>query len=351
MVRLSAARSALLARSCSGVTAASLSCFLSCFLLGGCGPFHTTSPVAIEVIDGLTGQPAPGVTVIQQVHTGKFERPLRTQSTSDESGELRLRAIGHVRTSFWRVGTDGPAYDGEGAAQIPAEFTSVAPSGDGSRFLAPAWPAITLRIKLPSGYRGPVVEWPLGEDAPRSSGWMPPLSVAPGSSRVAVARATTQGTLAYPCAFNGVPGFEFVPERGFLEGDAPIPSVGATSQLSERARSSMDPEGVFRWEIGYSDGDRWVSPQGRGATAGEPLVWFVGTEQELRAWIATNHLELIWPGVPDKLDAIDRSRSFTRESLFAVIERPTAATEPPRWSTQSELQSEHEARADASIEP
>ena len=37
--------------------------------LPGCTPFHTTRPVQLEVIDGLTGQPARDVNVSQMVAT------------------------------------------------------------------------------------------------------------------------------------------------------------------------------------------------------------------------------------------------------------------------------------------
>jgi hypothetical protein len=62
------------------------------------------------------------------------------------------------------------------------------------------------------------------------------------------------------------------------------------------------------------------------------LVWFVGSEHDLREWVQRNS---IVPARPDqawtKVDILMQSRIFTRKSLFAAITKPTEPTAPPRW--------------------
>lgn len=41
-------------------------------LPAGCTPFHGTRPVQLEVVDGLSGLPAPGAKVRQMVAPEKF---------------------------------------------------------------------------------------------------------------------------------------------------------------------------------------------------------------------------------------------------------------------------------------
>lgn len=327
-----------------------------CIPLVGCMRWHTTNYINIEVIDGLTGEPAPSTEVWQVVPTHKFEPPLYSITKTDEQGVVHMRAVGGVGSSNWHIGKGGPSYRGGGSSIVPAEFRLAASRGDDGReqFIAPLWPAMRLRIELPAAYRGCLVEWPLAEDSPRSSGWMAPATVAADSERVAIARINGDGAIAYPNSFAGVRGFAFVPERGFIRGtvlsDGLAPRrIDASTQLSAQRRAEMDPSQVWVWDIGYCGDGRWVSAQGRSATATTPFVWFIGTEPELCAWVAANKLQLVSPGINEDLDALGRSRWFTRESVMAVVRRPTSATEPPVWTTNVQITASRAAVASAGV--
>ena len=183
--------------------------------LPGCTPFHTTRPVQLEVIDGLTGQPARDVKVSQMVATEKFERKLRAVATSDAHGSLVINAIDTSRHSYWWVGRDGPAYIGHGGRRLPSAFRQVQRDDGTVAFIAPAWPMMNLRIALPEAFKGPVVVLPSRDDVPRSSGWMPRATVAADDTLVAVAKASIASPpgsgahVAYPTSIGGVPGFVF----------------------------------------------------------------------------------------------------------------------------------------------
>ncbi len=88
------------------------------------------------------------------------------------------------------------------------------------------------------------------------------------------------------------------------------------------------------WEIGYADSlsSRTVGAQGRSASVVEPLVWFVGSEHDLREWVRQ---KAIVPVRPDrewmKVDILLQSRVFTKKSVFAAIMKPMEPTAPPQW--------------------
>ncbi|MFO0826548.1 MAG: hypothetical protein U0572_00215 [Phycisphaerales bacterium] len=317
-------------------------------LLVGCAPQHTTTSISIEVVDGVTGAPASNVDVLQRVPTGKFERGLQSNSTTDERGVVRMPAIAGVQKSDWWIGSGGPVYVARQPALVPPEFRRAATSASGDIYVAPMWPAMRLRIELPVGYRGPVVEWPIAADAPRSSGWMVPGSVAADADRIALARVDARGVVAYPDSFGGVPGFAFVPERGLVVGPVlgdgrAIMSIGATSQRGPDAPVGAE---IVAWEFGYSDDhDGFVSPQGRIATARDPLVWFVGSEADLRAWVEAHRLQPVAPIDADPMRSLRRARHFTRASLFAAIDPPSAATAAPTWTTSADIAASRSAAA------
>jgi hypothetical protein len=41
-----------------------------------------------------------------------------------------------------------------GYSQIPPDFTRITERSGAVRYIAPSWPSMYLRIKLPEGYRG-----------------------------------------------------------------------------------------------------------------------------------------------------------------------------------------------------
>lgn len=303
--------------------------------LPGCTPFHTRNTVTVKVVDGLTGRPAAGAGVDQSMQTGKFGERLHAEATAADDGMATINAFGGPSPSYWSVNAAGPTYEGAGNEQIPLEFKRLTERGGAERYIAPSWPSMRLRITLPDGFRGVVVEWPVEVDAPRSSGWMPPMSVQPGTRRRAVAAADEHGIVAPPASIGGVAGFQFVPERGLAVGGAPLGHLDFVGAYAiARPATAEESAKVRAWEIGYEEpfSFRTVTPQGRSASVSEPLVWFVGSEHDLREWVRRN---AIVPARPDqawtKVDILLQSRVFTKKSIFAAITKPTEPTAPPRW--------------------
>ena len=303
--------------------------------LPGCTPFHTRNPVAVEVIDGLTGRTVAGASVDQSMQTGKFGRSLHAEASTTGEGMATINTFGGPAPSYWSVNAAGPTYEGAGYSQIPQEFKRITERSGAVRYIAPSWPSMHLRITLPDGFRGMVVEWPVDVDVPRSSGWMPPVSVQPGHRRRAVAAANEHGVVAPPSSIGGIAGFQFVPERRLVVGVAPLGNldfVGAC--VISRPETAEQSAMVRVWEIGYEEpfSFRTVGAQGRSASVLEPLVWFVGSENDLREWVRQN---AIVPVRPDrewmKVDILLQSRVFTKKSVFAAITKPTEPTAPPQW--------------------
>jgi len=88
------------------------------------------------------------------------------------------------------------------------------------------------------------------------------------------------------------------------------------------------------WEIGYEEpfSFRTVGAQGRSASVLEPLVWFVGSEHDLREWVRQNAIVPVRPdGEWTKVDILLQSRVFTKKSVFAAIMKPIEPTAPPEW--------------------
>jgi len=298
----------------------------------GCGSaWHNSTLVTLDVVDALTGAPAPDIVVLQQVAVDKFERPLWERATSNRDGVAAMRAIGNVPQSYWSVGVHGPTYDGVGRSQLPTEFRRVASDEAAARFIAPVWPAMWIRIELAADHRGLVFEWPLALDDPRTSGWMPPAAVPLNAERVATAHASDDGVVAYPASFGGLAGFEFRPERMLVRGERPLATIGCN-----RRHPKLEPNAVVAWEMGYADADGApiTSPQGRGAVPSRPHVWFVGTEDDLRAWLGAQSISPITPGPYGDATDLAEWRIFVRSDLFGQRTAPAAPTTPPVWSVR-----------------
>lgn len=319
--------------------------------LPGCTPFHTTRPVQLEVVDGLTGQPARDVKVSQMVATEKFERKLRAVATSDAHGSLVINAIDTSRHSYWWVGRDGPAYIGHGGRRLPSAFRQVQRDDGTVAFIAPAWPTMNLRIALPEAFKGPVVVLPSRDDVPRSSGWMPRATVAADDTLVAVAKASIASPpgsgahVAYPTSIGGVPGFVF--ERGavLLRGHTPLQIVDAGSHTPVRV--SSDPSATLAWEICIA-----MEPQGERDATGLPFepdtvgVWFVGTEAELHAWLDGAQLKPTDAMLTSR-DPLAGRRQVTWASALLMLRRSWTGrlSDEPAWTTQAKVSAEYAALA------
>ena len=308
--------------------------------LASCTPFHTRNPVTFEVIDGLTGRPVAGANIAQSVQTGKFGRQLHAEANAADDGMATINTFGGASPSYWTVNGAGPTYLGVGYSQIPPDFTRITERSGAVRYIAPSWPSMYLRIKLPEGYRGLVVEWPAEFDVPRSSGWMPPMSVEPGQQRRAVAAANEHGVVAPPTSIGGIAGFQFVPERWLMVGGTPINRINDVGPFTILRPPTAEESATVRvWEIGYEEPfSFWTSkPQGTSARVLEPLVWFFGSEHDLREWVRRNSIVPMRPDAAwTKVDILLQSRVFTKKSLFAVITKPTEPTAPPQWDEVAE---------------
>lgn len=322
--------------------------------LAGCTPFHTTRRIQLEVVDALTGQPSPDVAVRQMVATSKFERPLVVEAISDERGSLTIDAIGTARDSYWWVGRDGPAYLGRGDRQLPTEFREVTRDDGTAAFVAPAWPTMALRIELPEGFKGLVMECPIRQDVQRSSGWMPTATVPSDDARVAVARATIAATadagalVAYPTSIGGVSGFVF--ERGtvLLRGHTPLQIVDAGgSHARSRPNGPSDPSDTFAWVIHLAM-DLRDEPSATGMPFAPDGVrmWFVGTEVELYAWLDGARLTAADPDLATR-DPLAGRRQVTFFSALPILRRSWTGqlSDAPEWTTQSTVRAEYEALA------
>jgi hypothetical protein len=327
--------------------------------LPGCTPFHTTRPVQIEVVDGLTGQPARDVKVGQMVATTKFERELRAVATSDAHGSLVINAIDTSRDSYWWVGRDGPTYIGHGGRRLPSAFRQVQRDDGTVAFIAPAWPTMNLRIALPEAFKGPVVVLPSRDDVPHSSGWMPRATVAADDTLVAVSKASIASTpgsgahLAYPTSIGGVPGFGFKRNAVLLRGHTPLRIINAGSQSPTSRGESSDPSATFAWEIYLAVDSRGE----RDATAlpfepDEARMWFVGTEAELHAWLDGAQLKPTDAMLTSR-DPLAGRRQVTWASALPMLRRSWTGqlSDEPEWTTQAKVRAEYEALVVQASEP
>lgn len=323
-------------------------------LPAGCTPFHGTRPVQLEVVDGLSGLPAPGAKVRQMVAPEKFERPLQVMATSDERGVLAMNAIDASRESYWWVGPGGPAYVGHGSGRLPSEFREVTRDDGTVAFIAPAWPKAALRIVMPEGFTGPVMELPIRQDVPRTSGWMPAATVPADDMRVAIARATIATAadggahVAYPTSIGGVPGFVFERDSVLLRGRTPLEIVDAGSHLRTNRSAVTDPTAIFAWEVYLV-----VGPRDQPTAPEVPFdpdrvrMWFVGTESSLWTWLDGANLTPIDRQLAASEPLAGR-RQVTFSSALPMLKRSWVGqvTSAPKWTTRATVRAEYETELD-----
>ncbi len=333
---------------------------LELFAFAGCGPMHGRGRVTIDVVDGMTGLPAAGTVVRQDVPTRKFERPVSATAVADEHGVATLNAITwSERPTIWWIGEEGLAYECIPPLEVPREFRRVASDDGTPRYIAARWPRSHLRIEVAPDYRGPVAEWPLEQPAPPSDPWMPPASTpggepGPGDQtrdiacelRTALARPDANGVVAYPTTFAGRSGFAFSSNRVLVVDGRPLPVIDASEDL--RARSNRSPgvvagqpydrAAVYAWVIAHDgEGRGELSDPGRWGTR----VWFVGTESELRGWFvdlgipAVGSAASVTPVAPQagSDDLFSRARVVRWVDLDRGLQRPTSPSAGPRWET------------------
>ncbi|MBU3683186.1 MAG: hypothetical protein FGM39_04095 [Phycisphaerales bacterium] len=280
----------------------------------------------------------------------KFEPPLQVMATSDERGVLAMNAIDISRESYWWVGPDGPAYVGHGSGRLPSEFREVTRDDGTVAFIAPAWPKSALRIVMPEGFTGPVMELPIRQDVPRTSGWMPAATVPADDMRVAIARATIATAadggahVAYPTSIGGVPGFVFERDSVLLRGRTPLEIVDAGSHLRTNRSAATDPTAIFAWEVYLV-----VGPRDQPTAPEVPFdpdrvrMWFVGTESSLRTWLDGANLTPIDRQLAAREPLAGR-RQVTFSSALPMLKRSWVGqvTSAPKWTTRATVRAEYE---------
>lgn len=329
--------------------------------LTGCfSRLHVTQPIEVEVFDALSGEPIVGGTVSQGAPVGFFERSLHEEAVTDANGVAHLRVIRLVDDSWWQLSRDtacdpelsGPFYDGVGLSQIPSEFTEVSTPSSVRRYRAPLWPHMWLSIELPAEFRGPLSWHVLSCDAASSSGWIPPAQLASSKTDPTVhfsARATpdANGAVAHPTTIGGVRGFGFHnyngdASAGVFLGGVLLRRISATSEPYDLERVEeatatpsghwkripMKPETVHAWEL--------RAHHVTGAPPSWPTVryaWFIGSRDELRAWLRTNSLNPVnsW-GFTQKTEDPTDQRVYAASALAGVMPEAKEVSPAPLWT-------------------
>ena len=332
---------------------------LTALPLAACFRPHLLQPVEIEVFDAITREPVAGAQIDHGAPTGKFEASIQESATTDAAGVATIASIRLVDDSWWQIARSdardaprGPYYAGEGWSQIPRAFEEVETLDGPRRFRAPLWPDIFVVAELPEGFRG-VCSWvAIDTDAAPDAGWLPPAEslgarFERGARFRAALRPDAAGVIAHPTAVGGVRGFEptnFDGSRSpaFRLGGAHLDVVEPGSELVVRRILGsgpgpgsrievvpLDPAVVRAWRL-WS----WRVP-GEPVARSQPRdAWFVGTLDELHAWLEANDLRPLNPNTGFRLDSEERAerRVYAAHALSPLIPRASATGAPPAWS-------------------
>ncbi len=272
---------------------------------------HTRVPTRMIVVDALTGQPAPDISINQVSRTGYISTPIVSDATTGPDGDALFDVIyAHRRSSYWRLTlakgstaakpTPRATHSWQSGNPIPLEFKKLADGG----YRIPLWPSTELIVELPSDFVGLVIVAPRPEDCPESCGWMPPTIVDGVSKRTAIAKPDEHGVVSYPTSIAGFRGFGFdeihlqrwndqsksVERLESVAAYTRIPSVGKRG--ASTASADHEYSGVYAWGISdYDESARWESTEADWAPWNHrKAIWFVGTLADLRQWVARNQL-------------------------------------------------------------
>ncbi len=265
-----------------GLGLALLSMGVSC----GCCRLHFTQWVRLDVVDGLTGQPAAGTEVMQMVPTGKFEAPLRSEAVTDAGGRVRFLAIVGVDRTYWMIGRDGE-FNGRAPSQIPSEFDRLPSDGDDECYRVPFWRTLLIRLEIPDGFTGPVALWKTEEDVSRESGWAPPPLRGTDVTSLGTLRMGAQGSASCPSSIGGFRGVAFDPIAPVNVEGTPLPCVWRDATLKDD-----DPERSKRtaWWLSWRIAAGAPAPTTGTSTARLRCAWFIGTRSELDTWLLAHAL-------------------------------------------------------------
>ena len=345
--------------------------------LTGCFRPHLTHPIEIEVFDAISLEPVAGAEITHGAATGKFERSLRERATTDASGLAKMESIRMVNDAWWQLSRSdardaqcGPLYEGVGLSQMPREFERVeitdttVPLRHHTRYRAPLWPKIEFVFDLPNGFRGLLVWNAVAVDAAADSGWLPPIDMRPARFESdacfrASLRPNAAGVVAHPTTVGGVPGFEphgwktgfgtilrlngapvFQVEatdtlvtRRVVEAPVASPRVGAPSTKLNIEETPCDPSVVRAWQL-----RAWHAMGAPRSYAGMqerwPEIWFIGSLDELRAWLAANDLHGLDVGFGHRVDPNDAAaqRVYAAHKLRPLLPIAKAPSSAPMWS-------------------
>ena len=334
-------------------------CLLAALSLAGCFRPHFTQPVEIEVFDAITREPVAGARIDHGAPTGKFQATIQESATADAAGVATIASIRLVDDSWWQIARSdacgapqGPYYAGEGWSQIPRAFEEVEKVDGRRRFRAPLWPAIRAVVELPAGFRGVFAWVAVDTDAAPDAGWLPPADLLParleeGAAFRAALRPDAAGVIAHPMSVGGVRGYGPINFDGSRSpivrlGGERLDVVEAGSEVVIRRvlRSGSEPQG--RLEIVPLDAAvvrawrlwSWRVP-GEPISASRPRdAWFVGSLDDLRAWLEANGLRPLNPNSGLRLDSEDRAarRVYAAHALAPLIPRASAPSAAPAWS-------------------
>lgn len=238
--------------------------------------------------------------------------PIVASGTTDAEGVVTLNAISGPAFNVWTARVPGDKhlwYLSRSFASRPGHWVCPVDERHCSVF---AWPALALDVVVPEKFVGVIrlnrVPMPEGE----AESWMP-LSV---SDRIAVVSLGSSGSIDYPEAIRGRPGFS-VESVSIIRGEERLWQVWATERIPVKSKSrvqkALRPEVVAAWRIEIE-----------GATPDERTMWFVGTFDDLRHW----HQQ-VWPG-RRKLQT-DQPREFPPPKVDIFAGLPIVSE--PHWGS------------------
>ncbi len=328
----------------------------------GCVRPNVKQTVEIEVFDAISGEPVAGACIVHGAPTEKFTAVLFERATADARGVAKIESIRLVDDAWWQIrrgdptkSQEAPFYDGVGWSQIPREFEQVASDSWHTRYRAPLWPDIELVINVPASYRG-ILAWnSVDADAARDSGWLPPEEMLkarfdPTGYFRAVAQPDASGVVAHPTRVAGVAGYKPTTYESYggpavwIDGTR-LDIVEPASDLWKRRiikdatihgggyveSTPVDATVVRAWRLRAHR-----IPGAPDNHFGQYYAWFIGSLDELRAWLNEHKLRPLKGNLGLHIDSDDpaATRIYPAHELWPLIPVAKAPSPAPTWSAK-----------------